>query len=73
MNFQKQTHSKLSNMAPPKVRETSKMLRRTQRNNRSLEEPTMERKNPMKTEGVVDVDGIPSPVIEPVSPIVVEE
>jgi hypothetical protein len=33
----------------------------------------MEVENPMQPEGVVDVDAIPSPVIEPVSPTVVEE
>jgi hypothetical protein len=29
--------------------------------------------NPNHSEGVVDVDTIPSPVIEPLSPIIIEE
>jgi hypothetical protein len=33
----------------------------------------MEVENPTQLEGVVDVDAIPSPIIEPVSPTVVEE
>jgi hypothetical protein len=47
------------------------MSRRTRSNNRTPPEMEMEVKNPRQTEGVVDVDTIPSP--EPVSPTLVEE
>jgi hypothetical protein len=60
-------------MAPPKVGAPSRIVRKIISVARSLKEPIMEEKNPMQPEGVVDVDAIPSPIIEPMIPTLVEE
>jgi hypothetical protein len=60
-------------MEPSKVEAPSRIMRKIRSATRSPQEPTMEVENPTQPEGVVDVDTIPSLVIEPVSPIVVEE
>jgi hypothetical protein len=49
------------------------MSRRTCRNNISPKKPKPEIENPMKLEGVLDVDAIPSLIIKKMIPIVVEE
>jgi hypothetical protein len=47
-------------MAPPKVGALSHMSRKTCSDIRPSQEPAVEVENPTKTEGVVDVDAIPS-------------
>jgi hypothetical protein len=60
-------------MAPLKVGAPSITSRKILSSARLPQKLAVEAKNPMHMEGVVDVDAIPSPVIELVSPIVVEE
>jgi hypothetical protein len=60
-------------MAPPKVGAPSHTARKTHSTTRSPQEKVVKVENPIQLEGVVDVDAIPSPIIEPISPTMVEE
>jgi hypothetical protein len=56
-----QTHLDSSTMAPPKVGAPSQMPRRSYMNKKSSLETIVATEIPTQTEGVVDVDAIPSP------------
>jgi hypothetical protein len=73
MNISKKNHADLSKMEPLKVTAPTRILRKKCSSTRLLQEPVMEVENTMKTEGVVDLDAIPSSIIGTVSPTMVEE
>jgi hypothetical protein len=60
-------------MEPLKVEAPTMIEKKTHSATRSSHEPTVEAENLMKMEDVVDVEAIPSLVIEPVTPIVVDK
>jgi hypothetical protein len=60
-------------MTPPNVSAPSQIARKTRSSCKSPPETTTEEHAFTQTEGIVDVDMIPSPQIEPVSATLVEE
>jgi hypothetical protein len=60
-------------MAPPKLGDPNRVARKTRSAMNSTQDQAAEGENPNQLEGVVDIDAIPSLVIEPISPMIVEE
>jgi hypothetical protein len=60
-------------MAPPKVNTPIQTAQKTGSSHRSLQETTDAEQEFTQTEGIIDVNVIPSPQVEPVSATLVEE
>jgi hypothetical protein len=60
-------------MEPPKVNAPSQTTQKTHRSHRSQQEISKEEHEFTQREGIVDVNAIPSPQVEPMSATPVEE
>jgi hypothetical protein len=60
-------------MEPSKVGDSIRTMRKTHSAMISPQDPKMEAKNPMQLKGAMDVDSIPSLVIKPMIPTLVED